>query len=354
MAAMNDFALFTTAVVLAVVCACNAFFGGESSAFATVGLRSQLSSTGSVGAMASDFKTRAEDSLSMKGLFCFGMGFGALLSTSRIARRAEGKDIAVKDKAEVSKLAYLENVPRTILEKATLERLLAATPREQWEDPPEDSFLYSLKMYTEVYGPGKATKMGWWDYWQMRTFNLPGPEDVVPMENLESIDRNNRAMMMGKIPLAVPGPSGWWYTGALIDYNPKEPFSADIRTPLTEGRFSKMFIKNTAFYRDGLKPWQRGVEIGMAHGYFLIGPFVALGPLRDTPVAATVGLLCGCAVIGLVTCGAYIFGITIQPTLFDKEGDEPSSGWMELVNWHALGGVGGAGFAHALLTVFGS
>merc|ERR1719198_1956334 len=40
--------------------------------------------------------------------------------------------------------------------------------------------------------------------------------------------------MMGKLPMAVPGPSGWWYTGALIDYRPKEPFSAEVRTPLTD------------------------------------------------------------------------------------------------------------------------
>jgi len=351
---MHDFAMLTTALVLAVVCAVNAFLGGESSAFATAAFRPQLQPS-SLGARSENGMARAEDSLGVRGLFCYGMGFGVLLAAtrSRIACRAEGKDIAVKDKAEVGKLAYLENVPRTLMEKGTLEKLLAATPREQWENPPEDSFLYSLKMYTEVYGPGKATKMGWYDYWQMRTYNLPGPEDIQSQSELESVDRVNRAMMMGKMPFAVPGPSGWWYTGALIDYRPKEPFSSSVRTPLTEGRFSKMFIENTAFYREGLKPWQRGIEIGMAHGYFLIGPFTALGPLRDSPVAATVGLLCGCSIIGLVTCGAYIFGTTIKPTLFDKEGDEPAKGWTELVNWHALGGVGGAGFAHALLTVFG-
>lgn len=31
-----------------------------------------------------------------------------------------------------------------------------------------------------------------------------------------------------------------------------------------------------------------------------IGPFTSLGPLRNTPEAATVGLLCGCAIVGLV------------------------------------------------------
>lgn len=92
----------------------------------------------------------------------------------------------------------------------------------------------------------------------------------------------------------------------------------------------------------------------MAHGYFLIGPFTSLGPLRNTPEAATVGLLCGCAIVGIVSIGGLIFGSTIKPTRFDKDGDKPGAGFIEMINWHAVGGLGGAGFAHALITVFGS
>mmetsp|Transcript_22153 Transcript_22153/g.55437 ORF Transcript_22153/g.55437 Transcript_22153/m.55437 type:complete len:93 (-) Transcript_22153:105-383(-) len=92
----------------------------------------------------------------------------------------------------------------------------------------------------------------------------------------------------------------------------------------------------------------------MAHGYFIIGPFVSLGPLRNTPEAATVGLLAGCALIGLVSVGGLLFGTLIKPTLFDRKDDPPASGFQEMINWHALGGIGGAGFAHALITVFGS
>merc|ERR1712146_84865 len=134
----------------------------------------------------------------------------------------------------------------------------------------------------------------------------------------------------------------------------KVPFAGDqVQTLIENGGFGKQFLANMAFYRDGLKPWQRGLEIGMAHGYFLIGPFTSLGPLRNTPEAATVGLLCGCAIVGLVSIGGLIFGSTIKPTRFDKEGDKPAAGFIEMINWHAVGGLGGAGFAHALITVFG-
>merc|ERR1719379_3242815 len=144
-------------------------------------------------------------------------------------------------------------------------------------------------------------------------------------------------------------------SGVRLQWGGPEPFAGDqVQTIVSDSRFSKQFIDNWAFYREGLKPWQRGLEIGMAHGYFIIGPFVSLGPLRNTPEAATVGLLSGCALIGIVSVGGLLFGSTIKPTRFDKEGDPPASGWQEMINWHALGGIGGAGFAHALITVFGS
>merc|ERR1711988_378738 len=112
---------------------------------------------------------------------------------------------------------------------------------------------------------------------------------------------------------------------------------------------------NMAFYRDGLKPWQRGIEIGMAHGYFIIGPFTSLGPLRNTPEAATVGLLAGIACIAAASLGGLGFSTVMKPSLPWIDGDKkPGEGFTELVNWHLVGGIGGAGFAHALITIFGS
>merc|ERR1712013_208471 len=232
------------------------------------------------------------------------------------ARRAA--DIEVAEKTETKPVAYLQNIPRSIMDKNTLDKLLSTVPKEKWEDPPEDSYLYILKIYAETYGEGKATKMGWWDFWYMR-INMPEADEF------------------------------------FFKFRGAEPFAGDqVRTIVTDGKFGKDFMNNTAFYREGLQNWQRGLEIGMAHGYFLIGPFVSLGPLRNTPEAATVGLLCGIAVVGIVSVGGLIYGTTIKPPRFDKPGDKPGAGFIELVNWHALGGLGGAGFAHALITIFGS
>jgi len=249
-------------------------------------------------------------------------------------------------------LPYFETLPPSMVDKETLDKLLSALPKEQWEDPPEDSYLYTLKMYAETYGPGKATKMGWYDYIYMKVSSPIYPEDG---KDIEANKRRFREMCSGAFPMLFPGPANVIESGAPLQWRGEEMFAGDqTKTIVSDSRFSKQFLANCAWYREGLKPWQRGVEIGMAHGYFIIGPFVSLGPLRNTPEAATVGLLAGSALIGLVSVGGLLFGSTIKPTLFDKKGDPAASGFQELINWHALGGIGGAGFAHALITVFGN
>merc|ERR1711972_305261 len=304
----------------------------------------------------------AQESLGLKGLFAYGLGFGVMAamvrhvgrssSSARVPMRAA--DIEVAEQVETKPISYLENIPRTIIEKRALDKLLTTVPREQWEDPPEDTFLYTLKCFAEVYGEGKATRMGWWDFYYMRQ-NMIKEEEIYTGKDMAEFDAVVKSLCRGEQPLYIPGPSGFWPTGATIMWRGKEMFAGDqCQTPVTNGRFAVNYLNNLAFYRDGLKPWQRGIEIGMAHGYFVVGPFISLGPLRNTPEAATVGLLAGVALIGIFSVGGLLFGATMKPTLFDKPGDKPSAGYTELVNWHALGGVGGAGFAHALITIFGS
>eukprot|EP00931_Biecheleriopsis_adriatica_P016086 TRINITY_DN1197_c0_g1_i5.p1 TRINITY_DN1197_c0_g1~~TRINITY_DN1197_c0_g1_i5.p1 ORF type:complete len:400 (-),score=89.00 TRINITY_DN1197_c0_g1_i5:66-1175(-) len=366
---MREYLSVTTALALAGVWLCNMLLTGDASTFITgFGQGPQLPPPHAAGAhgqanagMAQPLST-AREALGVNGLVGFGMGFGVLMALTRsaqsraqVSRRAEG-EIAVKEKAssELAFPTYLQNIPKSIATKATVEKILTLTPKEQWDNPPETSYLYNLKLWAECYGPGKATKMGWFDYVTMR-LTVPGETEVEDaIEFQQFLDEYDSLVFQGKVPFAVPGPSGWWYTGAQIQWKGKEPFAGDqVQTLIENGGFGKQFLANMAFYRDGLKPWQRGLEIGMAHGYFLIGPFTSLGPLRNTPEAATVGLLCGCAIVGLVSIGGLIFGSTIKPTRFDKEGDKPAAGFIEMINWHAVGGLGGAGFAHALITVFG-
>jgi len=360
---MCEFVATTTALTLSAVGAANYLLAPDSHAF-TVAVSGQRPPASAHGLQGQELRRPAinlQDELGTKGLVGFGMGFGAMMAAARGVARAGSKrrgtarraaEIDVAEKSETKPLPYFETLPPSIVDKETLDQLLAATPKEQWEDPPEDSYLYTLKAYAETYGPGKATKMGWYDYIYMKVSSPIYPD------RKEDIDANKarfRAMCSGAFPAVFPGPANVIESGVPLQWRGEEPFAGDqTKSIVSDSRFSKQFLANCAWYREGLQPWQRGVEIGMAHGYFIIGPFVSLGPLRNTPEAATVGLLAGSALIGLVSVGGLLFGSTIKPTLFDKKGEPAASGFQELINWHALGGIGGAGFAHALITVFGS
>jgi len=285
--------------------------------------------------------------------------------TTRMA--AAGKEVATVEKTE-NKLAYLDEIPRSIVDPDVLKQAMAAVPKEQWDNPPDGTYLATIKQYADTYGPGKAMKMSWYDYYLMRWMRPPGNwandgpggDLYKSMEQTRAEDEETkRAWENFEAPLYLPGPpislnTIYFDTGITINLKKKgvdEPFSGEIRTIVTEGA-GKKFQEAWAWGREGLKPWQRGLEIGMAHGYFLIGPFTVTGPLRATPEAATIGLLCGAACIGLVSVGGLLYANTIRPTLFDEEGDVKGAGFTKLVTWHAIGGVGGAGFAHALITLF--
>ena len=70
-----------------------------------------------------------------------------------------------------------------------------------------------------------------------------------------------------------------------------DPFVGHLATPITSSAVTRALLQNLPAYRFGLTPLLRGLEIGLAHGYFLIGPFVKLGPLRDSDVALFAGFL---------------------------------------------------------------
>merc|ERR1719378_1226648 len=59
-----------------------------------------------------------------------------------------------------------------------------------------------------------------------------------------------------------------------------DPFIGMVETPVTTAPIVVNYLSNLPAYRTGVSPLLRGVEIGLAHGFFLPGPFIKLGPLR--------------------------------------------------------------------------
>lgn len=135
-----------------------------------------------------------------------------------------------------------------------------------------------------------------------------------------------------------------------------DPQIGNLATPVNSSRLSLAFIRNLPAYRQGLSPHRRGLEVGMAHGYFLYGPFALLGPLRNTDYASTAGLLSAVALISILTIALSLYASVdvSQPveTLTTPEVPEDfatSVGWGEFANGFFIGGLGGVVFAYLLV-----
>jgi photosystem I subunit 11 len=95
----------------------------------------------------------------------------------------------------------------------------------------------------------------------------------------------------------------------------------------------------------------------MAHGYFLLGPWIKFGPMRDEPNLANFGGLIPALVLVLLgTAGMSAYGIVSFQGKSAEGADrlETSEGWSELTSGFFIGGMGGALFAYFLLENFSS
>eukprot|EP00958_Prasinococcus_capsulatus_P017233 scaffold1938_cov399-Prasinococcus_capsulatus_cf.AAC.26 len=82
-----------------------------------------------------------------------------------------------------------------------------------------------------------------------------------------------------------------------------------LETPVTSAPIVASFLAGLPAYRAGIPPLTRGVEVGLAHGFLLVGPFYKLGPLRDTDVALECGSLAAATLVIILTVCLTIYGI---------------------------------------------
>lgn len=134
-----------------------------------------------------------------------------------------------------------------------------------------------------------------------------------------------------------------------------DPLVGNLATPISASGFTKAFIGNLPAYRKGLSPIARGLEIGMAHGYFLIGPWVLLGPLRDSQGAANLGgLIAGIGLILIATACLTSYGlVSFQKGGCSTDTLQNSEGWSQFTAGFFVGAMGGAFTAYLLLENFG-
>jgi len=100
-----------------------------------------------------------------------------------------------------------------------------------------------------------------------------------------------------------------------------DPFIGMLETPVTSAPIVAGFLSNLPAYKTGVAPLLRGVEIGLAHGFLVAGPFIKLGPLRNVEGTAEIaGCLAAAGLVGILTGCLSIYGaVTFQD-------DEPQVG----------------------------
>ncbi len=143
------------------------------------------------------------------------------------------------------------------------------------------------------------------------------------------------------------------FTQFVKPYN-GDPSLGHLATPISASGFTRAFIGNLPAYRPGLSPLLRGLEIGMAHGYFLMGPWTKLGALRDSEFAALGGLICALALILIATACLSIYGIASFQGSNNSTTDtlQTSEGWSQFAAGFFIGATGGAVVAYFLLSNF--
>ena len=132
-----------------------------------------------------------------------------------------------------------------------------------------------------------------------------------------------------------------------------DPSVGHLSTPITSSAVTRAILQNLPAYRSGLTPLLRGLEIGLAHGYFLMGPFVNLGPLRNSSIGLLAGFLSTIGLILILTLGLTIYGIA---TFQDKKEESSTfdlqtrSSWNQFKGGFFVGACGSAGFAFICLS----
>ena len=129
-----------------------------------------------------------------------------------------------------------------------------------------------------------------------------------------------------------------------------DPFVGNLATPISTSSFTKSFLSNLPAYRAGLSPLLRGLEIGMAHGYFLVGPFYKLGPLRSSDVALLSGLFSSIGLIIIMSACLAIYGIVSFEGNENKDLLQSSQGWKQFTSGWLVGSIGGSIFAYVLIS----
>ena len=138
-----------------------------------------------------------------------------------------------------------------------------------------------------------------------------------------------------------------------------DPSVGHLSTPITTSSATEAILSNLPAYRKGLTPSLRGLEIGMAHGYFLLGPFYKLGPLRNSDISLLAGSMSTFGLVTILVLALVIYGNVSFDTdtgskyeSLEATNFQTKLGWKDFTGGFTVGGYGGVVFAALLIWLF--
>jgi photosystem I subunit XI len=136
-----------------------------------------------------------------------------------------------------------------------------------------------------------------------------------------------------------------------------DPQGSNLATPINSSKFTKWLINILPAYRQGISPLRRGIEVGLAHGYWLIGPFFKFNPLRFTDGGAVAALASSISLITISALTIVLYAASNPPPpLATHTNPHPPAGfdrpqvWNQYATGFAIGGIIGTSIAYAILT----
>jgi photosystem I subunit XI len=135
-----------------------------------------------------------------------------------------------------------------------------------------------------------------------------------------------------------------------------DPQGSNLATPINNSKLAKAIVNSFSAYRQGLSPLRRGIEVGLAHGYWLLGPFFKFNPLRYTERGAEAALLSTIGLIIISAASIVLYAATNPPPPIatitvpnPPDAFASTKGWDTYATGFLVGGVGGAVLAYLIV-----
>jgi photosystem I subunit 11 len=144
-----------------------------------------------------------------------------------------------------------------------------------------------------------------------------------------------------------------------------DPFIGMLETPITTAPIVTKYLSYLPCYRLGVSANARGVEVGLAHGFFMPGPFIKLGPQTQVEGSAEIaGCMSDTGLVLILTICLSMYGaVSFQrknvigvKTLNGRSlvPDElfSSNGWAEFTSGWVVGGLSGVVYCYLCTQLF--